>query len=366
MKFYRMPIEAESPEEKGYASIKYNLAESSLNDRTFGDLEINCDDLLLCYGDHRGYLPLRELLCRDYDISPDHIITAPGAAGALFLTAISNLSTNDIISVMHPNYMTNIVTPRIIGCQVKHIHISPHEDQWINAETVIENIHQGSKMVSITLPHNPSGFTMKHDDFFKIVKFTQEKGMLLLVDETYRDLHYGHQLPTGASLGNHVISISAVSKSYGVPGIRLGWLACANKAIVDNILAAKEQAFITCSILDEFTAFKLLEKRESWLKLVIKDIARKRKIANDFISSHPKLSWNLPEGGVVGIVKILSEHPMDFNVFYQTLYEKYQTYVGPGHWFELEPHYFRLGFGYPNESELKQGLKNIGELISKA
>lgn len=358
-----MPIEAESPEELGYDTIQYNLAESALRDRTFGELNINCNELVLAYGDHRGYEPLRQLLSHEYDVAPTNVITTPGAAGALFLTALSNLGKQDTITVMHPNYMTNIVTPRIIGCQIKHIHIEPCTTPWISAERVISAIHPNSRMVSITLPHNPTGYSMTEAELIKVVNYTGMRNMILLVDETYRELHYSHQLPVATKLGNHVVSVSAMSKSYGVPGIRLGWVASNNTAIMENILAAKEQSIITTSILDEYLAFKLLEQKDTWLRPTIKEIEKKRSLTDNYIDKHPLLSWSKPEGGVVGVVRIQSNDGFEPKTFYSNLYNQHQTYVGPGHWFELEEHYFRLGFGYPTIEELAKGLENISECL---
>ena len=87
MRYRRMPIEVESPEETGYASIKCNLAESSMRDRVLGDLKLNVDleQTILLYGDHRGHPGLRELLAAESGCAPSQVLLTPGAAGALFI-----------------------------------------------------------------------------------------------------------------------------------------------------------------------------------------------------------------------------------------------------------------------------------------
>ncbi|HEX2577024.1 MAG TPA: hypothetical protein VHK88_11795, partial [Aquihabitans sp.] len=85
-----MPIEVESPEELGYGTIAHNLSESSVADRRLTDLglDLDLDALVLQYGDHRGDRTLREAVAAGADgIGPEHVLTTPGAAGALFLVA---------------------------------------------------------------------------------------------------------------------------------------------------------------------------------------------------------------------------------------------------------------------------------------
>src|SRR4051812_48750233 len=107
MKYKRMPIEVESPEQLGYDTIECNLAESSMNDAVFNDLKLNLNDLILCYGDHLGKPELRGLIASEYTglLPNDKLITA-GAASALFIVATSLLNQKDHLIVVRPNYAT--------------------------------------------------------------------------------------------------------------------------------------------------------------------------------------------------------------------------------------------------------------------
>ena len=82
----------------------------------------------------------------------------------------------------------------------------------------------------------------------------------LLYDETYRDMVFGEKLPLAASLSKNVISISSISKAYGLPGIRLGWLLCQDQKLFNTFLAAKEQIFICNSVIDEEIAYLFLKE----------------------------------------------------------------------------------------------------------
>ena len=109
MKYTRMPIEIESPESLGYDSIECNLAESSVRDVSFGDMNIDLNRLVIAYGDHLGIPALRSLLASWHSgITPEQVLLTVGAAGALFMVHTSLLSSEDHIVVVRPNYGTNI------------------------------------------------------------------------------------------------------------------------------------------------------------------------------------------------------------------------------------------------------------------
>src|SRR3954466_14813991 len=125
MKYKRMPIEIESPEQLGYDTINCNLAESSVHDAVFQDLKLNLNELVLAYGDHLGKPELRELLAQRYpSITSDDILITAGAAAALFIVATSLLRKEDHLIVLRPNYATNIETPKAIGCEIDFIDLS--------------------------------------------------------------------------------------------------------------------------------------------------------------------------------------------------------------------------------------------------
>jgi aspartate/methionine/tyrosine aminotransferase len=363
MDFYRMAIEAESPEERGYHNIRYNLAESSVADRRLADLHVSVDHVLLAYSDHRGFPPLREAIASFSGCTPTDVATAPGAAAALFLVAAALLDKGDRIAVMHPNYMTNVVTPRILGCHLDYIRIEPGYS-FITARQVIDAIQPGTRLVSITLPHNPTGAMMTANELLSLVAFCADNSLLLLVDETYRDLSFGAVLPAAAGLGNHVISVSGLSKAYGIPGLRMGWACTTNTDIQHRLLAAKEQVFITGSVLDEEIACQVLASRHNWLMNLHSDLRRKVALTDNLINESGTLRWSAPLGGAVGLVEIRDAGQYNLDQFYRVLYEDFGTYVGPGHWFEIPDHFFRLGFGYPDTEALTNGIRSITEALA--
>lgn len=132
MNYKRMPIEIESPEEMGYDTIAFNLAESSIRDRALGDYDLDLNKTVLAYTEHRGITPLREAIVRDSKLEADDVLVTTGAAMALFLIATTLLEKDDHIIVIRPNYATNLETPRAIGCEMSIIDVDFDDNFSLN------------------------------------------------------------------------------------------------------------------------------------------------------------------------------------------------------------------------------------------
>lgn len=364
MKYVRMPIEKESPEEFGYGRIRANLSESSIRDRMFSGLGFDLGDLTLHYGSHRGDDRLRELIAEaSGGISPGDVLVTAGAAGALFIIATSMLAPADHLVVVRPNYATNIETPRAIGCAISFIDLAFADSFRLDVDAVAAAIRPATKLISVTCPHNPTGTVMPEADLHRLVELAEKHRCHLLVDETYRDMTFAKLLPAAASLSRRAISVSSMSKSYGVPGIRIGWIVTRDPDLQEMFLAAKEQIGICGSVIDEAIAARVLEQREALLIATRSQIARRFGIVSDWIASEPAVDWVEPAGGVVGIVRLKALVGRDIKRFHHRLLAEHGTYVGPGHWFELPDEYFRLGFAWPTEQELRDGLAAISTTI---
>ncbi len=225
MNYARMVIEKESPEEYGYGNIRYNLSESSISDQKLSDLGLSLPDLTLFYGEHRGERPLRELIAgQDAGLSADDVLVTAGAAGALFIISTTLLSEHDHLVVVRPNYATNIETPKAIGCAISYIDLSFDKGFALDLGEVASALRPNTRYISVTCPHNPTGTVMSRADLDGLIALAEKHGCYLLVDETYRDLSYGQKLPAAASLSRRAISVSSLSKAFGIPGIRIGWL----------------------------------------------------------------------------------------------------------------------------------------------
>lgn len=368
MHYQRMPIEVESPEEMGYSTIEYNLAESSVRDIYFKDLNLNLNELFLCYGEHRGSVALRKEIIRDeHNLTAEDVLVCPSAATALFIVSTTLLSSADHLIVLRPNYATNIETPRAIHCASTYIDLS-FEDQFrLDVERIKAAIQPNTQLISLTSPHNPTGVVFDTAIIEAIIALAEEHNILVLVDETYRYLNFQTALvPYYAGKSEHVISVCSLSKAHGVPGIRTGWLIHRNPQRMQDFLAAKEQIIICNSVVDEAIALHILQQPD-YLQRTHEHIRENFTLLKHWMENEQQyLEWVEPRAGVVCFPRIKNEYAVDVATFYKTLYETHKTMVGPGHWFEQDDRYFRLGFGYPEREELRHGLKNIAASIEAA
>jgi aspartate/methionine/tyrosine aminotransferase len=366
MKYKRMPIEIESPEQLGYGSIECNLAESSVNDAIFKDLKLDLNDLILCYGSHAGKTELRDLIASEHaGISGNDILITTGAASALFIVATSLLEKEDHLIVVRPNYASNIETPRAIGCEIDYVDLKFEDKFALDPDLIARLIKKNTKLISITTPHNPTGVIISTDTILKVIGLAEKNNCYLLVDETYRDLSFERPNEMAASLSKNVISVSSVSKAFGLPGIRIGWIITKNEKLQELFLGAKEQIFLCNSVIDEEVAFQFINQKKHFLPAIREKILNHFKITEKWIANNPSLEWIKPQGGVICFPRFKANKKIDFEMFHQLLFEKHKTLVGPGHWFEMDPRYMRIGFGWPSTMELEKGLNNITLTINQ-
>ncbi|MEO7965869.1 MAG: aminotransferase class I/II-fold pyridoxal phosphate-dependent enzyme [Gemmatimonadaceae bacterium] len=366
MKYRRMLIEVESPEEMGYGTIRNNLSESSIFDRNVAEFDVDLSGLTLLYGAHRGDVALREQVARQAEsetITPDHVLMTTGAAGALFVIATTLLDRDSHLVVVRPNYATNLETPRAIGCAMSCVDLSFDDAFRLDIDAVERAVTPATRLISVTTPHNPTGTMLLWNDLNRLDAIAEKHRCHLLVDETYRDLTHGAPSPSAASISERVIAVSSLSKAFGTPGLRTGWLISRDAALFETLLAAKEQIGICGSSIDERLATTVLEGRERWLAK-----SRPRNLAHlgivrDWIAAESRMEWVEPAGGVVCFPRMIPDSTFDVDHFYKSLLDDHGTYVGAGHWFEMPKHYMRIGFAWPNESELRNGLSGISAAL---
>lgn len=365
--YRRTPIEKESPEEYGYDRIKYNLAESSVPDMILGTLDLDLSKLALSYGDHLGNPRLREAIAGEEEtLTPEQILITTGAAGALFIIATSLLTPNDHVVVLHPNYVANLESPRAIGCQIDYLWLRMEDQFQLDVSQLEQLITPNTRLVSLTYPQNPTGMMLTESALNEIVSLVEAKGCYLLLDETYRDMTFNQPpLPIAASLSSQVISVSSFSKAYGLPGIRLGWLATQNTRLMETFLAAKELIFICNSLVDEeIGTHFFISKKQQFLAEIQGHVYANFEVMQEWMKKNDYLEWIKPQGGCVCFPRIKMDINIDINAFYELLKEHYRTFVAPGRWFEVDRRFMRIGYGYPSQQELVGGLECINQAIN--
>lgn len=222
-----------------------------------------------------------------------------------------------------------------------------------------------TKLVSLTHPNNPTGSMITEKELHAIVDLVESRSTFLLFDETYRHMAYGESLlPPAASLSPKVISITGMSKCYGLPGIRLGWLATQNQFILDSALAIREQLTISNNSLSEEIALSVLKRREEFLRGARRRIVKNRELVADWMFKQRDIEWIYPESGVVCFPRLKGHVKIDPEKLYRLLAEKYRTFVVPGRCFEMDERHFRIGFG-ADAGELEIGLSNLKKALNE-
>lgn len=363
MKFNRMIMEKESPEELGYDKIKYNLSESSIADRRLSEVGMQIDNLLLFYGDHGGIPELREVLgVQHYGLTDRDVLVCAGACMSLFVVNATLLSPRDRILVVQPNYATNIEVPKSLEIGTDLYKLSFDEGYRLDLDRLESMITPATKLISVTYPHNPTGAMIDKETLHALVLIAENHGIYLLVDETYRELTFGERLPPAASLSKWAISVESVSKSYGVPGIRIGWIANQDPDLMERFLATKEQIVICNSVVDEQIAYEVLKRRDNLLGMSRVKNEANFETLKTWMAGQELLEWVEPAGGVVCFPRFRNGVDVDLERFYRILLDEYGAMVGRGRWFDEDDRYFRIGYGWPSHKELCGGL----DAISKA
>lgn len=363
MWFRRMPLE-EWFDRYQYA-IKYDIGESAVKYHVLHELNIDLGAVPLRYGYHMGRPDLRELIAGQYEgLSVEDIIVTSACSEAIFAFNAAILRPGDHAVIEHPTYPSLYEIPRSLGCEVSLLTLEFENEFLPDIERLKSLITPKTKYLNLTHPNNPTGSVISRNILEQVISLAEERDLYLLVDETYRDLSYDRPLPAAASLSRKAISISSMSKCYGLPGIRIGWLAAQDREIVRRVLAVREQVTIANNALSEEIAVSVLQKRREFLDRAKKHLQANLEVVSSWMEKRRELEWILPRAGVVSFPRIKSAGIREPEKLFRLLVEKFQTFVVPGRCFEMDNRFFRLGFGGERE-EIESGLANLAKAIEE-
>ena len=128
-----------------------------------------------------------------------------------------------------------------------------------NFDTLNSIIRPNTKLICLTHPNNPTGSIITEEELLYLIDLVEKLDIYLLLDETYRDLSFQAPPSPAAALSANAISISTMSKVYGVPGIRTGWVASQDDSVIKGVLKVREQTTICKSAINEAIAMYLLQ-----------------------------------------------------------------------------------------------------------
>jgi aspartate/methionine/tyrosine aminotransferase len=212
--------------------VEMDMSESGVRPVTLRELaEMGLDldailDMPLGYSQSNGTIPLRESLAAIYPgATPDHIEVTNGTSEANYLLALSLLRDGDHLAFEVPNYMQLWGVPRSVGAQVKCFRLQIDADWEVDWEEFERAVTEKTRLVYVSNPNNPSGSVLSEAAMRRMVERCEKVGAYLLADEVYQgaEIHC-EQTRSFWGMSDRVIVASGLSKAYGIPGVRIGWI----------------------------------------------------------------------------------------------------------------------------------------------
>ena len=303
----------------------------------------------LGYTESMGSPSLRTEICGLYrDVRPEQVLVHTGAEEAIFLFMQTVLKAKDHVIVHWPCYQSLAEVARSIGCRVS-LWKAREENGWaLDLEELKQSIHSDTRAIIINTPHNPTGYLMPSEKFQEVNRIAGENGIILFSDEVYRESEFREEdrLPAACDLGAHAVSLGVMSKTYGLPGLRIGWIATRNADIYDGMAALKDYTTICNSAPSEFLAELALRHRKALAERNLGIIAGNLKELEQFFARHAdRFVWQRPQAGSIGFPRLIGE---DVNDFCKNLVEKAGVLLLPGTLYDDQGNHFRIGFGRKN------------------
>jgi aspartate/methionine/tyrosine aminotransferase len=302
--------------------------------------------LRLGYTESQGRSSLRQVIADTYEATgPDRVLVCAGAEEGIFLFMHAALAAGDHVVVHWPCYQSLFEIARSIGCEVSRWEAREADGWSLDVEELAELIRPNTQAIVLNTPHNPTGYLMSSRDYEEVHRIARERGVLLFSDEVYRESEYdrAERLPAACDLGEHAVSLGVLSKTYGLPGLRIGWIATRNERILRRIGELKDYTTICTSAPSEFLAEVALRHREKLIERNLGIIARNLEVLDRFLARQAdRIRWVRPRAGAIAFPRLLSG---EIDAFSETLRRDAGVLLLPGSVFADRGNHFRIGFG---------------------
>ncbi len=333
------------------ASDAESMSMRELLDMATPEQRADFDDMWLGYTETWGAPELREAVAATFaGRSPHDVLCFAGASEGIFAANQVLLERDSHAIVVTPNYQSHETLPQAI-CEVTGVALDGDDGWSLDVDRVAAAIRPTTKLVTINFPHNPTGAILPLDRYWALIALCRRHGIWILHDEIFHGLGpTGTQhLPFIADEYERGLSLGVMSKSYGLPGLRIGWIACQDHGVLRRMERMKHYLSICSSGPSERLAIIALQNRDQIL-------ARNNSIIDEnlpkweaFFDRHAALfAWQRPDGSCMAYPRYLGEAGVD--VWAQRLVEEagvlllpstiYSSDLGP-----TPTDRFRLGFG---------------------
>ena len=350
-------------------AARYMLGSSDAETHTLDELLALADDecrrwwngLRLGYTEVAGHPLLRESISRLYtSIRPDHVGVFAGAEEAIFAFMQVSLQPGDHAVVTWPGYQGLYEVARAAGAEVTLLPLLPEEEWAFPVDRLAAAMRPRTRVVAINFPHNPTGSHIDRSTLEQIVALARTREAWLFSDEVYRFAEFdpSTRLPAAADLYERGVSLGVMSKAFGLAGLRVGWIACPDRAHLARLLAFKHYLTICNAAPSEVLATIALRARD-----VIEARNRRISIGNLAILDEffdrwrGVFEWSRPQAGTIAFPRLVSD--MRIDTFAEQLATTASVLVLPGTVFGHDGNHFRLGFGrrdMPEALRLMEGF----------
>jgi hypothetical protein len=352
--------------------VAYNLSESGVTPLSLGDLvnDPAVHDALmrerLRYTQSNGTARLRDLIASQYPGAiADHVQVTNGGAEANYITTWNLVEPGDEIVFMVPSYMQTWGLVRAFGATVREwplIRPDGSKGWRMDVDALDRLVTAKTKLIVICNPNNPTGARFEADDLDRVAAAAERHGSWILSDEVYRGAERdGRETPTMWGRSERVVITSGLSKAYGLPGLRVGWIVGPSK-LVASLWSYHDYTTISPGALSDFLACRALGPEQRG-----RILARTRGILNtnfpvieEWLRDHGGLfSFAPPDAGA--IVYVRYHHAINSTALVNQLREQKSVLIVPGDHFGMDG-YLRIGYG-DETGYLREGLNRLHDLL---
>ncbi|RMF01758.1 MAG: aminotransferase class I/II-fold pyridoxal phosphate-dependent enzyme [Chloroflexi bacterium] len=317
------------------------------------------EELWLGYTETQGSPELRAEITGLYrNIGAEQILVHAGAEEAIFNFVNAVLSPNDHVIVHFPCYQSLASVAQAAGCQVT-LWPTREADGWkLDLDFLRDNLQPNTRAVIVNTPHNPTGYLMSRADQQALVEIARAHNLILFFDEVYRgmELDPADRLPAVCDVYENGVSLGVMSKTYGLAGLRIGWIATQNAEIYRALAAFKDYTTICNSAPSEFLATLALRHREQIVARNLDIIRHNLSILNPFFTRHAdKFRWTPPAAGSIAFPRLTLNTPIED--FCAGLVEQQGVLLLPAKYYDFDGNHFRIGFGRKNMPQAVERLE---------
>ena len=290
------------------------------------------EEMRLGYTEAAGHPILRAQIADLYTkVEKEQILTTAGAQEGIYCTMRSLLSPGDHVVVVTPAYQSLITLPEFMGAEVTRVALDPKNKWKLELSQLEAAFKPNTKLLIINYPHNPTGTLLDKKLFEGMIALARASGAYIFSDEVYRYLEVNDKdrLPSMADAYEKGITINVMTKALGLPGLRIGWIACRDDALMHEISSYKRYLSICNSAPSEVLALMALRSMDELLIRNRKIVLSNLDYLDAFFERHSsKFSWVRPESGPVAFPELLL--PIPIEQFVDQLVDKTGVLLMPG------------------------------------